>query len=166
MSASQSAEPLRLERTYTGTPEELWALWTTREGFEAWWGPQGFRVEVRRIEPRDGGILEYAMIAAAPEMIAGMKAAGQPLSHETRGVFRGVVPFEALELHHTIDFVPGVPPHEHRMRVTFTPEGAQVRMVIEIGQYHTEALTQMATEGMTSQLTKVEEALKSLRAGS
>jgi uncharacterized protein YndB with AHSA1/START domain len=35
-----------LERTYPARVEELWELWTTKTGFESWWGPQGFRVEV------------------------------------------------------------------------------------------------------------------------
>ena len=36
-----------IERTYRATVEELWALWTTKAGFESWWGPEGVRVEVK-----------------------------------------------------------------------------------------------------------------------
>jgi uncharacterized protein YndB with AHSA1/START domain len=28
-----------IERTYRATVQELWELWTTKEGFESWWGP-------------------------------------------------------------------------------------------------------------------------------
>lgn len=28
------------ERTYRARREELWELWTTKEGFESWWGPR------------------------------------------------------------------------------------------------------------------------------
>ena len=35
-----------IERTYRAQAEELWDLWTTKTGFESWWGPEGFRVEV------------------------------------------------------------------------------------------------------------------------
>ena len=63
---------ITLERTWQATPEEVWALWTTKEGIEAWWGPEGFRVEVRSIDLRPGGLLRYAMIAAAPETVAFM----------------------------------------------------------------------------------------------
>ena len=56
-----------IERTYRARVEELWELWTTKEGFESWWGPEGFRVEVHALEARAGGALEYDMIADAPE---------------------------------------------------------------------------------------------------
>src|SRR5690606_10009652 len=78
-------KPMVIERTYRARVEELWELWTTKEGFESWWGPQGFRVEVHVLEPRVGGRLEYDMIADAPEMIEAMKRMGQPVSHGTRG---------------------------------------------------------------------------------
>src|SRR5262245_13778297 len=58
-----------LERTYRARAEELWDLWTTKEGFESWWGPEGFRVEVRTLEARAGGALHYDMIADAPEQM-------------------------------------------------------------------------------------------------
>ena len=32
-----------IERTYRAEVNELWDLWTTKDGFESWWGPQGFR---------------------------------------------------------------------------------------------------------------------------
>jgi uncharacterized protein YndB with AHSA1/START domain len=47
------------ERTYRATVQELWEVWTTKEGFESWWGPEGFRVEVHVIEPRVNGKLHY-----------------------------------------------------------------------------------------------------------
>ena len=75
------------ERTYRARTEELWELWTTKTGFESWWGPEGFRVEVHTIEARVGGALHYDMIADAPEQIAAMKRMGRPTSHETRGTF-------------------------------------------------------------------------------
>jgi|GEM_PF-5769742 len=30
---------LTIARTYAGTLAEIWDLWTTRAGFESWWGP-------------------------------------------------------------------------------------------------------------------------------
>ena len=39
-----------LERTYRATVQELWDLWTTREGFESWWAPAGCRAHVRTLE--------------------------------------------------------------------------------------------------------------------
>src|SRR6266436_4925118 len=72
-SASVARPPIKLERCYETSVEDLWDLWTTKEGFESWWGPQGFRVEVHKLELRVGGELVYDMIAAAPEQIEFMK---------------------------------------------------------------------------------------------
>ena len=73
-----------IERTYRAKVTELWELWTTKQGFESWWGPDGFRVEVHALEARLGGTLHYDMIADSPEMIAAMKRMGRPTSHEAR----------------------------------------------------------------------------------
>ena len=62
-----------IERTYRATVQEIWDLWTTKEGFESWWGPEGFRVEVHELDARLGGNLRYDMIASSPEAIEGMK---------------------------------------------------------------------------------------------
>jgi uncharacterized protein YndB with AHSA1/START domain len=69
---------ITLERTWQATTEEVWDLWTTREGIESWWGPEGFRVEVRALDLRPGGELHCAMNAAAQETIAFMKREGMP----------------------------------------------------------------------------------------
>jgi uncharacterized protein YndB with AHSA1/START domain len=135
----------------------VWDLWTTKEGFESWWGPQGFRVEVRAIEPRVGGKLHYAMIADSPEQIAAMKNMGQPTSHETHGTFTEVRPRERLAITHVIDFLPGVKPYDSTVVVELFVKGDSVRMVITIERMHDDAFTEMAVMGWTSQLTKLDE---------
>jgi uncharacterized protein YndB with AHSA1/START domain len=158
MSTNQAtARPkIVVERTYRARVEELWALWTTKEGFESWWGPQGFRVEVQAIEPRVGGVLRYDMMAATPEMIAAMKEMGQPASHKTHGTFAEVKPHNRLVITHVIDFLPGVKPYESTMVVEFFPSGERVRMVVTFSPMHDEATSQMQKEGFTSQLTKLD----------
>ena len=63
-----SQKRIILERSFAATLDEVWELWTTKEGIESWWGPDGYRVAVRKLELRAGGVLEYDMIAVAPEM--------------------------------------------------------------------------------------------------
>src|SRR5688572_28581957 len=104
-----------IERTYRAEPAELWDLCTTKEGFESWWGPEGFRVEVHKLEARVVGALHYDMIADAPEQIAALKEMGQAISHETRGTFVELVPRERLAITHVIDFLPGVKPYDSTM---------------------------------------------------
>jgi uncharacterized protein YndB with AHSA1/START domain len=145
-----------IERTYRASLDEVWELWTTKEGFESWWGPVGFRVEVHALEARVGGLLHYDMIADAPEAIEGMRAMGQPLSHETRGTFVEFTPHERLAITHVIDFLPGVTPYESTMRVAFFPAGERVRMVVTLDGMHSDEFTEMQQQGFTSQLTKLD----------
>jgi uncharacterized protein YndB with AHSA1/START domain len=145
-----------VERTYKARVQELWDLWTTKEGFESWWGPEGFRVEVHALDARVGGVLHYDMIADTPEMVAAMKQMGRPASHETRGRFVEVEPHERLAITHVIDFLPGVTPYDSTMRAEFFPSGGSVRMVVTMDPMHDDELTRMSTEGFTSQLTKVD----------
>jgi uncharacterized protein YndB with AHSA1/START domain len=145
-----------IERTYRARVEELWELWTTKDGFESWWGPEGFRVEVHALEAREGGPLHYDMIAAAPEHIAAMKQMGQPTSHETRGRFTVVRPLERLAITHVIDFLPGVTPYDSTMLVEFFPSGDSVRMVVTLDAMHSDEFSKMQTMGFQSQLTKLD----------
>jgi uncharacterized protein YndB with AHSA1/START domain len=145
-----------IERTNRARPEELWELWTTKKGFESWWGPEGFRVEVHTLDARVGGTLYYDMIADAPEQIEAMRQMGRPNSHETRGTFTEIKPIERLILTHVIDFLPGVKPYESTMMAEFFPSGEVVRMVVTLDPMHNEEFTRMSTMGFTSQLTKLD----------
>ena len=146
-----------IARTYRATPAELRALWTTKDGFESWWGPRGFRSEVSRIDAERGGVLAYDMIADAPEAIAAMEKMGQPLSHKTKGRFSAYSPFERLSLTHLIDFVPGQPPYETVIDVDFYAEGEMTRMVVTLHPHLDPEWTRMSAEGFGSQLTKLDQ---------
>jgi uncharacterized protein YndB with AHSA1/START domain len=60
---STSRSSTVIERTFRARVKKLWGLWTTKEGFESWWGAEGSRVQVHTIEAREGGALRYDMIA-------------------------------------------------------------------------------------------------------
>jgi uncharacterized protein YndB with AHSA1/START domain len=154
---SQVASTLVVERTYRASVEDLWDLWTTKEGFESWWGPEGFRAEVHVIEPRQDGALQYNMVADTPRMVKTMAKMGQPSSTACRGRFSEFRPHERLALTQIIDFLAGVTPYDSLMRVDFFPKSdGQIRMVVELGQMHDEQFTQMQRMGFTSQLTKLD----------
>jgi uncharacterized protein YndB with AHSA1/START domain len=155
-SENASQASIKFDRRYENTKiQDLWDLWTTKAGFESWWGPEGFRVEVHKLELRAGGELVYDMIADAPEQIAAMKSMNMPLSHGTRGNFGTIERLKRLSLVHIVDFVPGVKPYTNRIDVEFLEEGSASRMIIEVEAHHTAQWTQMAKAGMESQLTKV-----------
>ncbi|MBV8824787.1 MAG: SRPBCC domain-containing protein [Bradyrhizobiaceae bacterium] len=148
--------PVVIERSYRARVEELWDLWTTKEGFESWWGPEGFRADVYTLDACVGGILHYSMIADAPEQIEAMKRLGRPISHEVRARFCELTPLRRLELTNMIDFLPGVEPDESTILVEFFPSGESVRMVVTLEPLHDEEFTRMSIMGFTSQLTKLD----------
>ena len=160
MSASAGADAPQaavvIERTYRAQVEALWALWTTKAGFKSWWGPEGFRVEVHNLEAREGGALEYDMIADAPDAIAAMKGMGRPLSHGTRGTYAEFRPHERLRLVHMIDFVPRSEPYQHLIAVGFSAAGDHARMVVTVHPHLDPHWTKMSLEGFSSQLTKLD----------
>lgn len=156
-SAGRGGEKVVVERTYRATVQDLWSLWTTKEGFESWWGPQGFRADVHAIEARQGGLLFYDMVADSAEMIAAMKAMGRPPSHETRAHFTEFAPFDRLTITNVIDFLPGVAAYEADIRVEFFPQGDRVRMVVTLDPMHSDEFTQMQKQGFTSQISKLDE---------
>lgn len=145
-----------VERTYRARVQELWDLWTTKEGFESWWGPEGFRVEVHTMDACLGGAIHYDMIADAPEAIKAMREMGRPLSHEAHGRFTEMSPHGRLAITHMIEFLPGVKPYQSTIAVDFFPSGDTVRMSITLDPMHDEEFTRMSAMGFTSQLTKLD----------
>lgn len=135
---------------------ELWDLWTTKEGFESWWGPDGFRAEVHLIEARVGGVLSYDMIAATPAMVEVLAAMGRPASHPTHSRFTELVPERRLVITNTIDFLPGVEPYENTIGVELVELGQATRMVVTLSPLHDAEFSRMQAEGMSSQLGKLD----------
>jgi uncharacterized protein YndB with AHSA1/START domain len=149
-------EPVVVERTYRASVKEVWDLWTTKKGFESWWGPEGFRAEVQEIDARVGGALRYQMIAETPEMIAAMEKMGMQPSHPNRTRFTEFEPRERLVLKVVVDFVPGVATYDTTIAVQLVALGDRTRMVVTLGPMHSEEFSNMQKEGFTSQLTKLD----------
>lgn len=149
-------QSLVVERSYRAEVRELWDLWTTSDGLESWWGPEGFRVEVHTMDARIDGAIQYSMTADTSEMIAAMKQMGRPISHEASARFSEFRPFTRLAVTTVVDFVPGVPPYDSTMAVDFIPSGDHVRMVVTLTPMHDEQMTRMSIMGFTSQIAKLD----------
>ena len=106
------------------------------------------------------------MIAIRDEEIAYMQKEGWAVRHGTHGTFVELEPKRRLKLRHRIDFIPGVEPYDHDMVVELVPEGASVRMVVEVEPHRDEQWTRMSAQGFESQLTKVPAALAARRSSS
>jgi uncharacterized protein YndB with AHSA1/START domain len=150
-----------IEQTFRAPVDELWELWMTKEGFESWWPPEGFRTEVHAIEACLNGKLRYEMIAETPEMVAVMKELGLPIAHFERARFSEFRPLERLVFAIMMDFLPGVEPYESTLMVDFFPSGEWVRMVVTLSPTHDEEFTKMASEGLASQFRNLDKLFQS-----
>ncbi len=147
---------LTLERTFKASLEDVWELWTTREGIEAWWGPEGFSVAVRELDLRPGGELHYAMSAVKPDQIEYMTKAGMPLITELRLTFTVVEPPRRLAYKDMADFIPGVEPYEVETMIELDEVPDGVRMVLTFDRMHDDEWTRLARLGRESELARLE----------
>ncbi len=144
-----------IERAFKTTPERMWALWTTKEGVESWWGPEGFTTKVHALDLKPGGLFDYEMIATAPEQVAAMKQLGLPLANRTRNVYVEVVRPRHLVLKTTIDFVPDVAPYEITSTVDFGRVKEGTKVVFTSSKMHSAQWGELARQGQMSQLDKL-----------
>jgi uncharacterized protein YndB with AHSA1/START domain len=158
MTTTMSSGPRRkvtLERTFRASIEEVWDLWTTKEGLESWWGPDGFAVNVLKLDLRPGGELLYTMTAVGSDQIEFMKKAGMPLTTKTHVTFTDVVPPQRLAYTTLADFIPGVEPYPAGTAVELFQNGDSVKLVLTQDAMHDEHWTEMAVMGWKSELDKL-----------
>ena len=152
---------LSLERRLRAPIEEVWELWTTAQGIEAWWGPEGFEVTVRSLDLRPGGRLDYVMSAAGAEQVEYMKKAGMPVSTHHSIEYLEVTPPRRLAYRTAADFIPGVEPYEVDTVVELSEAEGWTRLVITFDAMHDDRWTQLAKLGKESELERLERLLAS-----
>jgi uncharacterized protein YndB with AHSA1/START domain len=152
-------QTIKLERSYDASLADVWELWTTKEGIEAWWGPVGFSVNVLEIDVRPNGKLWYAMTATAAPQVEFMKKAGMPLTTKTSITFKEVTPRTRLVLAGIADFIPGVAPYETLIDVDFVQADNGVRILITLEPMHDEVWTGRMAAGWESQLERLQSLL-------
>ena len=151
---------ITMERTLEATLDEVWELWTTKDGIESWWGPEGFETSVSKLELRVGGALHYAFTAVGPNQIAFMKQANQPLTQHMKARYTVVRPKTLAAWQNLVEFIPGITPYEVESRFElFVETRGKVRMVLRFDAMHDEQLTKYAEMGWTEELGKLEKRL-------
>jgi uncharacterized protein YndB with AHSA1/START domain len=150
---------IKIERTFRVPVERVWKLWTTKKGIEAWWGPEGFAVKVRKRDVRPGGELRYEMTATAPEQIEFMKTAGMPLTTASRIVFSEVVPPHHLVFRQLADFIPGVAPYHVGTTVDLIQRPKGAKIVLTFDAMHDKGWTERSVVGRKSELNKLAKVL-------
>jgi len=154
---------IALERNFAASIDEVWELWTTKDGIESWWGPEGFTVTVDKLELRTGGELHYNMTAVGPEQIGFMQKAGMPLTTKARITFAEITPKSRLVYKNWVDFLPGVEAYEAETRVELFASAEGVRMVLTLEAMHSEYQTNLAVMGWESELGKLAKLLEARR---
>jgi uncharacterized protein YndB with AHSA1/START domain len=158
-SLAQQTQPARrkvsIERIFNAAVEDVWELWTTKDGIESWWGPPGFEVKVRKLDFRRGGELLYAMTAIAPDQIEFLKKAGMALTTESLVTYTEVVPLKRLAFTQLADFIPNVKPYEVATTLELSSHPQGVAMVLTLDAMHDEYWTKMAVMGWESELDKL-----------
>lgn len=154
------AATIRLERVYDASVDEVWALWATREGLEAWFAPEGMRFELLTLDLRVGGAFEHVMTAVGAEQVAYFANRNRSSTARVSGRFVEIVPHRRLRIRFDIDFVPGVQAYPYDMMVELHPEAERVRMVLTADRHPDPEMTRGAIAGLTSQLQRFDLAIK------
>jgi uncharacterized protein YndB with AHSA1/START domain len=152
----QDSTNIILRRSLTVPPERVWDLWTTPEGIEAWWAPDGFTTAVDVLDLRPGGALDYTMTATGPDQIAFMEQAGMPLSTTSHKEFTEVVEPARIAYVSLIDFVPGLDPYDHLTVVTLERTATGTDVVMECAPLHDQDWTGRIVAGRTNELDNLE----------
>ncbi len=156
---------ITLERDYRADIQDVWDMWTTKEGIESWWGPGGFAVTVRKLDLRAGGELLYDMTATDPPQIEFMKKHGMPTTTRASIRFTEVTPPRKLAYIHLADFIPGVDPYDVATIVELSETAGGVHMALTFDAMHSDEWTERAVAGWTSEISKLGERLANLRKG-
>ena len=163
--APEARRRITLERVYQADVQDVWDLWTTKDGIESWWGPGGFAVTVRKLDLRPGGELLYAMTAIDPPQVEFMKKAGMPLTQELRITYTEIVLRRRLAYVHLADFIPGVEPYDVATVVELQPIAEGVRMILSFDAMHSDEWTDRAVMGWNSELGKLDALILARRVG-
>jgi uncharacterized protein YndB with AHSA1/START domain len=146
------AEQHRIERSYPTSADRMWELWTTPEGIESWWAPDGFTVEVEKLELEPEGELVYTMTATADAQVEFMRNAGMPLTTTSRKRFTEVERPRRLAFMSLVDFVPDTPPYEFLTVIDFVPTQDGVTVTMSVDAMHDQVWTERLLAGRANEL--------------
>jgi uncharacterized protein YndB with AHSA1/START domain len=157
--SESGADTIRFERVYDASIEDVWALWTTKEGLEEWYAPEGMRVEVLALDLRVDGAFDHVMTAVGAEQVAYFANLNRPTAARVSGRFVEIVRHRRLRIRFDIDFVPGVESYPYDIAVELHAEAGQVRMIVTADRHPDAEMTRGAILGLTSQLTRFDLAI-------
>jgi uncharacterized protein YndB with AHSA1/START domain len=84
VSDTETASEFVISRTVNARLARVWRAWTDPDEMAQWWGPKGFKADVKRFDLRPGGMFHYLLTSPQAQEMWG------------RFVFRAIVPEERL----------------------------------------------------------------------
>ena len=153
------ADSIRFERVYDASIEDVWALWTTKEGLEEWFAPEGLHLEISTLELWVGGTFNHVMTAVGAEQVAYMAHLNRPPTTWVSARFVEIEPHRRLRIRFDIDFVHGVEPYPYDMVMELSAEAGRVRMIVTADRHPDAEMTRGAILGLTSQLRRFDLAM-------
>lgn len=151
-SSIQQLEPIKLEKVYSASPHRIWELWTTPEGIQSWWAPEGFTVKVEKLELKPEGELIYTMTATAQPQIDFMQSMGMPLATTSRKTFVELEEDKRLSYDSLVDFA-NKEPYTFLTVINLEPIGdGKTKVVMEMQPLHDEEWTGRLVAGRQNEL--------------
>lgn len=150
-----------LERVFVDVSvADLWNLWTTQDGLESWFGPEGFNVKVTSLELRSGGELTYMLMAIGPEQIAFIKEAGLPSSTECVLSISDVIHLRRLAFSMVADFFLNTSAYEVTTVIQIEPVASGAILTVTFDAMHDDHWTDRVRACHLSQLQKLVDQLR------
>lgn len=147
-----ASKSIKLEKIYKASPDKIWQLWTTPEGIQSWWAPDGFTVKVEKLELQPEGELIYTMTATAQPQIEFMQSMGMSLETTSRKTFVEVEKNKKLSYNSLVDFVPDKEPYDFLTVVNLEPIDDATKVVMEMQPLHDEEWTGRLVAGRQNEL--------------
>ncbi len=147
MTTSSEKRPILIEVTFPASQQDLWEKWTTKEGIESWWGPEGISSTVRELEFQVGGRLVIAMSRSdSPDAESAM------VENIT---FTDITPTSCICFTDRFPGMPGVEPYDVICEVSFQPAPEGTKMTFSSSGMHRDDWTEYATYGWRSAFQKL-----------
>jgi uncharacterized protein YndB with AHSA1/START domain len=170
---SQTSDPERLtiqvERAVAAPIQRVWQVWTTRSGLESWWGPEQIVVQVRRLDVRPEGAMDfwlrYAPALLTPDSPQRFAAAGVPIGFHVRGRFTEVAEPSLLAFYQELDLGKTAKPFRFSTRVELTEAGDQTRIKVIADGALSPHWSTLGEASLKAQLARLELALADLPQG-
>ncbi len=149
MSITDSTDrELIVEKLLDAPIDLVWDAWTNPDHIKNWWGPEGFKNTIHKMEPKPGG--EWQLVMHGPD--------GK--DYKNRSVFKEIIKHKRI----VFDHVSGP---KYAATISFTPQGNKTqlhwKMVFETAEQFEQVVKVFrADEGLRQNVIKLAQYLATL----